>query len=254
MSASCKPREGCTSEDCNNPVRTKTQPSLTILYTCDLRALSIALTVFSIFGSSSDSLDWAIAYDPVRSRQAGAPSPPAPGDSNRWEIRSDSTAPSRPNVIAHIGGPPADAGASLAIFDNSVCYDGDLFSVKFKTSGRRARLTDRGNRLAIPGCPQLLPAAIQRGREQYRTVPHSERPAADGIGGHRQARSPPGPVVHRQQSSVPGRQSARAVSATACFSMPATRRFPSQGRTGICARAAAVTVYFDDFPRIDRKG
>ncbi len=95
-----------------------------------MRVLPIALAVFSIFGSSSDSFNF-VRVQPGHLPPGWTALAARPGESDRWEIRGDSTAPSRPNVIAHIGGVAADTGASLAIFENSVCYDGDL-SVKFK--------------------------------------------------------------------------------------------------------------------------
>jgi hypothetical protein len=50
---------------------------------------------------------------------------------SRWEIRLDSTAPSRPNVFAQLPTRGSEAEASLAVFDKVVCRDGEL-SVKFK--------------------------------------------------------------------------------------------------------------------------
>jgi hypothetical protein len=58
----------------------------------------------------------------------------------RWEIRLDSTAPSRPNVFALVSGVAGNSEFPLAVFDKVVCRDGEL-SVKFKiaTSARRPR-------------------------------------------------------------------------------------------------------------------
>lgn len=50
---------------------------------------------------------------------------------SRWEVKRDSTAPSRPGVFAQISGVPKDSEYPMAIFDKVVCRDGDL-SVKFK--------------------------------------------------------------------------------------------------------------------------
>jgi hypothetical protein len=49
---------------------------------------------------------------------------------SHWDVRRDTTAPSRPNVLAEEPG-GGNSGFSLAVFDKVVCRDGDL-SVKFK--------------------------------------------------------------------------------------------------------------------------
>jgi hypothetical protein len=59
-----------------------------------------------------------------------------PVDPQHWEIRRDSSAPSRQNVFAQAAGAPPAVGSKnsqfpLAIYDKVMCRDGDL-SVKFK--------------------------------------------------------------------------------------------------------------------------
>jgi len=60
----------------------------------------------------------------------------------RWQIRLDNSAPSRPAVFARIpaAGEPRSA---LAIFDKVTCRDGDL-SVKFKFTGGKRRAGTAG--------------------------------------------------------------------------------------------------------------
>ena len=55
-----------------------------------------------------------------------------------WEVRRDSTAPSRPNVFAQVSGAAGNAEFPLAIFDKVICRDGDL-SVKFKIAAGARR-------------------------------------------------------------------------------------------------------------------
>jgi hypothetical protein len=64
-------------------------------------------------------------------------------DAARWEIRLDSTAPSRPNVLAQVSGAAVDSEFPLAIFDKVICRDGDL-SVKFKIASGPRRVKTAG--------------------------------------------------------------------------------------------------------------
>jgi hypothetical protein len=61
----------------------------------------------------------------------------------QWEVRKDSTAPSRPNVFAQVSekGPSSEFG--LAVFDKVICRDGDL-SVKFKIAATARRVKTAG--------------------------------------------------------------------------------------------------------------
>jgi hypothetical protein len=61
---------------------------------------------------------------------------------SRWEVRRDSTAPSRPNVFAEEPG-GGNSGFSLAVFDKVVCRDGDL-SVKFKIAANARTVKTAG--------------------------------------------------------------------------------------------------------------
>ena len=66
-----------------------------------------------------------------------------PQDQARWEVRRDSTAPSRPNVLAQISGLPNNSEFALAVFDRVVCRDGDL-SVKFKIASNARKVKTAG--------------------------------------------------------------------------------------------------------------
>src|SRR5579872_584071 len=64
---------------------------------------------------------------------------PAPygGAAPRWEIRTDSTAPSKPNVLAQVSANEARETFPMAILDTALYKDGEV-SVKFKTVSGRA--------------------------------------------------------------------------------------------------------------------
>jgi hypothetical protein len=60
------------------------------------------------------------------------------GPAPQWEIRKDPKAPTKANVLAQVSSAGPDSEYPLAIYDRTMCGDGDL-SVKFKiTGGRRA--------------------------------------------------------------------------------------------------------------------
>lgn len=88
-----------------------------------------ALLAFSFFGAGG-----AVSFDNVKpgtfppywTAASSGPSEPA-----KWEVRLDSTAPSRRNVFANMSGVASNSEFPLAIFDKVVCRDGDV-SVKFK--------------------------------------------------------------------------------------------------------------------------
>lgn len=62
------------------------------------------------------------------------------GAAPKWEIRKDSTAPSRPNVLAQVSADKTDDRCPLAIFDRADVRDGEV-GVKFKTVAGRADQT-----------------------------------------------------------------------------------------------------------------
>ena len=54
------------------------------------------------------------------------------GEAPKWEIRHDSSAPSKPNVLAQLSADRTDARFPMVILNNVNCRDGEI-SVKFKT-------------------------------------------------------------------------------------------------------------------------
>jgi hypothetical protein len=66
-----------------------------------------------------------------------------PTQVSRWEVQRDSSAPSRPNVLAQIPGVAGNSEFPLAVFDKVICRDGDL-SVKFKIAAGKRRVKTAG--------------------------------------------------------------------------------------------------------------
>src|SRR5665213_1297835 len=95
--------------------------------------IAVAVTLVSFSAENAD-------YDAARQGQL-PPGWSAPA-SRDWEVRSDKTAPSHPNVLK---GMPVAGGATppVALFDKVVCLNGDL-SVKFRING-----SQRGNAAGI---------------------------------------------------------------------------------------------------------
>jgi len=60
-----------------------------------------------------------------------------------WEVRQDPTAPTRPNVFEQLSTSFGENEFPLAIFDKSICRDGDL-SVKFKIGAGQRRIKEAG--------------------------------------------------------------------------------------------------------------
>ena len=54
------------------------------------------------------------------------------GEAPKWEVRHDTTAPSKPNVLAQLSADRTAARFPMAILDTVNCRDGEV-SVKFKT-------------------------------------------------------------------------------------------------------------------------
>ena len=88
--------------------------------------IALGLPAFAALGAESAD------YDAVRQGQL-PPGWSAPG-SHKWEVRSDKTAPSHPNVFQGAATGASESEPPLALFDKVVCRDGDL-SVKFRIDG-----------------------------------------------------------------------------------------------------------------------
>jgi len=91
--------------------------------------LVIALALV-VLGSGAENVN----YDAARQGQLPA-GWSAPG-AHEWEVRSDKTAPSHPNVLQGSSTAAAESAPPLALFDKVVCRDGDL-SVKFRIDARQ---------------------------------------------------------------------------------------------------------------------
>jgi hypothetical protein len=95
----------------------------------------VALLAIPAFGAASAD------YDAVRQGQL-PPGWSAP-TSHKWEVRSDKTAPSHPNILQGESANATESEPPLALYDRVVCRDGDL-SVKFRIDGGQ-----RGNAAGI---------------------------------------------------------------------------------------------------------
>ena len=95
----------------------------------------VAVLAISAFGAESADYDAA--------RQGQLPPGWSAPSSHKWEVRSDKTAPSHPNIFRGESAPAQEAEIPLALFDKVVCRDGDL-SVKF-----RIETAPRGNAAGI---------------------------------------------------------------------------------------------------------
>jgi hypothetical protein len=97
----------------------------------------VIAAALTILGSGAQNVN----YDAARQGQL-PPGWSAPA-AHEWEVRSDKTAPSGPNVLQGVSGAAGESEPPLALFDKIVCRDGDL-SVKFRIDGRQ-----RGNAAGI---------------------------------------------------------------------------------------------------------
>lgn len=97
-----------------------------------LRKIAV-LAVLAVAGYGAESAD----YDAVRQGQL-PPGWSAPAN-RKWEVRSDKTAPSHPNVLEAPSAAGSEGETPLVIFDKVICRDGDI-SVKFRLDG-----SQRGN-------------------------------------------------------------------------------------------------------------
>jgi hypothetical protein len=98
-----------------------------------MRSAIGAAALLAIWGFGGDNVN----FDGV---QPGAPPPNwtflslRPADHARWEVRFDSSAPSRGNVLEKDAGGLSEADYPMAVYDKVICLDGDV-SVKFRIDG-----------------------------------------------------------------------------------------------------------------------
>lgn len=101
-----------------------------------------AFITFNLFGLGGDSVNFdnqkpgkpPSGWTLIANRTTQTP---------RWEVRLDSTAPSRPNILQQLSTNFPDAEFPLAIFDRTTCRDGDL-SIKFKIASGPHRTRSAG--------------------------------------------------------------------------------------------------------------
>ena len=213
-----------------------------------MRSFFIALLAVGIFGGNSESFN----FDRIR---PGTLPPgwtaiePRPSERARWEIRTDSSAPSRPNVFAQVALSGADAEPVLAVFDKTVCLDGDL-SVKFKIASGAPGTRTAGIvwRYQDPRNYYMLRVSVDdRNIAVFRMI--------DGRAEMVSAESGPHNLVTGQwyvAKIVYRGDKIRVLFGNRLLFSASDNSLMKPGRTGLRARAAG-TVYFDDF-RIDRKG
>jgi hypothetical protein len=101
-----------------------------------------ALIAFSLFGLAGITVNFD-NLKPTSFPPWWTAATTRPQEAARWEVRRDSTAPSRPNVFAQISGLTNDSEYALAVFDKVICRDGEV-SVKFKIAANVRRVKTAG--------------------------------------------------------------------------------------------------------------
>lgn len=174
----------------------------------------------------------------------------------RWEIRLDSTAPSRSNVFAQIAEGASNSEFPLAVFDKVMCHDGDL-SVKFKitTNARRNKTAGIVWRYQDPMNYYLLDFGVDESNIALYHVQNGQlRPIS--IPGTKQT----GPGM-RHELKAGQWYAAKVIFRGNTFKVlfgnrqlfeAADKGLDAPGKTGLWTRGGTVAA-FDDF-RIDKKG
>jgi hypothetical protein len=101
-----------------------------------------AFVTFSLFGLGGASVNFD-NLKPTTFPPFWTATETGPAEPSRWEVRRDSTAPSRPNVFDQVSGVAGNGEFPLAVFDKVICRDGDL-SVKFKIADNARRVKAAG--------------------------------------------------------------------------------------------------------------
>jgi hypothetical protein len=212
--------------------------------------IAAALT---ILGSGAENVN----YDTVRQGHL-PPGWSSPSD-REWGVRSDKTAPSRPNVLQGGSGAAGESEPPLAVFDKVVCRDADL-SVKFRIGAGQSG-NPRGNAAGIvwryrdPGNYYLLSLSADDRNIVLQRVQNGVASVIPADGGK------PG-AVGVAEDIRPGQWHVVKVS----FRGPKVQVFfgnrslftaqdsgiLTAGKTGLWAKGADGAA-FDDF-RIDKKG
>jgi len=101
-----------------------------------LRVFAFLIISFGWFGRNAETVDFdggKIGSAPQGWTLANTHR----GDPGRWMVHPDSTAPSKPNVLAQLSADKNRAHFALALFDHGYCRDGDL-SVNLKMISGKA--------------------------------------------------------------------------------------------------------------------
>ena len=216
--------------------------------------IAAALITFSVFGASG-----AVSFDNVKPGSF----PPywtaastGPAEPARWDVRLDSTAPSRPNVFSQMSGVASNTEFPLAVFDRIVCRDGDL-TVKFKIAPNARNVKAAGIiwRYQDPQNYYLLQFSVdQRSIGLYRVQNGQMRPVPVLHG-----RTGDAGVSHELRTGQwyetkvvfrGGRFKVLFDNRELFYAADDSLQMP--GKTGLWTRGGTVAS-FDDF-RIDRKG
>lgn len=166
----------------------------------------------------------------------------------RWEVRLDSTAPSRPNVLQQLSTNFTDEQFPLAIFDRTTCRDGDL-SVKFKIASGPRRIKSAGMvwRYQDPRNYYLLRFSVDEGNIGIFRVQDGQMHAVPGSVHH---------DIHTGQwyaAKVIFRGSHfRVLFGNRQLFDASDDTLTAPGKTGLWTRAGTVAS-FDDF-RLEKKG
>ena len=173
----------------------------------------------------------------------------------KWIVKADPTAPSRPNVLEQATGGTSEADLPIAIFDKTVCRDGDL-SVKFRINGgRRIRTAGVVWRYVDANNYYLLHLSADENNITLYRVRDGKPEAVPPLG------SPKGQTgVHHNLkvgewyiTKVIFRGSKiRVLFGNRRLFEAEDNTITGQGRTGIWTRGHTIAS-FDDF-RIDKKG
>lgn len=107
-----------------------------------LSLAAAAFITFNFFGLGADSVNFD-NQKPGKPPAGWTLTATRGTQTPRWEVRQDATAPSRPNVLEQLSTTFPESEFPLAIFDKTVCRDGDL-SVKFKIAAGPRRIKSAG--------------------------------------------------------------------------------------------------------------
>ncbi|HEX4276984.1 MAG TPA: hypothetical protein VHZ74_16620 [Bryobacteraceae bacterium] len=107
-----------------------------------LTTAAAAFLTFGLFGIGGDTINFDNQKPGARPAYWGQTAT-RPAERPHWEIRLDSTAPSRPNVLSQVSPAANDSEFPLAVFDKVICRDGDL-SVKFKIADGPGKIKTAG--------------------------------------------------------------------------------------------------------------